>query len=510
MRAPFIGFAAGLLAVGGFSPLNLYPLPVIGLAVLFALWRAAPCSRSGFLTGLGFGLGYFGAGVSWIYISLAVYGGMAGWLAGLATLLFCLVLALFPAIAGAIQARWRGHEPARLLLVIPALWVLLEWTRGWFLTGFPWLAVGYSQVPDSPLAGFAPLFGVYGVSFMAALAASLLAWSAMHRRSRSRLIWGLCGTLAVATGGQGLRQVNWTMATDQPTSVTLVQGNISQDMKWQPEKVADSLVLYARLAAAYPAQLVILPETALPMFESELPPKYRARLRAIGLQHGGDILTGLATGSLYGAYFNSVKSFGKAPSQAYHKVHLVPIGEFIPLRFLWGWVERVLHIPLSDFARGSPAQTPLLIGGQRVAVNICYEDAFGEEIIRQLPAASVLVNVSNDAWFGDSLMPWQHTQMSQMRALEAGRMMLRATNTGVTAIIGVRGDLTAYLPPFSQGALRGTVQGYSGSTPYVRFGNLPILLVCVLALLLGAWRGKARTALAPVDDASFEKVPRRH
>jgi len=234
--------------------------------------------------------------------------------------------------------------------------------------------------------------------------------------------------------------------------------------------------------------LIVLPETALPLFESDLPDFYRAGLVSLGQKNGGDVLTGLPTGSLSGAYYNSVISLGSAPSQRYHKVHLVPFGEYIPLKAVWSWVIQVLHIPLSDFARGDVKQIPLAIGGQRVAVNICYEDAFGEEIIRQLPEASVLVNVSNMAWFGDSFAPWQHAQMSQMRALETGRMMLRATNTGLTAIIDAKGRVLASLPVFTSGSLSGKIQGYAGSTPYVRWGNTPVLALWgVLGVgLLGA------------------------
>ena len=474
----FISFLAGALAVGGFAPLQAYPLPLLALAVLFALLSRTSSSRAGFLIGLAFGLGLFGAGVSWIYISLAVYGNMMAWLAALATLLFCLVLALFPAVVGALQARCGEDRTTRLLLVLPVLWVLLEWTRGWLFTGFPWLAMGYSQVPHSPLAGFAPLFGVYGVSLLMALAAGLLVWTAQAWRNRAHLLWGVCGLAALLVSGQALRQIDWTTPVGKPTSVALLQGNIPQDLKWQPEKIIDTLLLYARMAEAHPAQLIVMPETALPLFESELPAEYRERLDAIGRSNGGDVLAGLATGSIHGDYFNSVMSFGSAPGQTYHKVHLVPFGEYIPLKPLWGWVVKVLHIPLSDFARGSAAQQPMNIGGQRVAANICYEDVFGEEIIRQLPEATVLVNVSNLAWFGDSFSPWQHAQISQMRALETGRMMLRATNTGVTAIIDVKGHQLAFLPLFTEGVLKGDIQGYAGATPYVRWGNLPVLVVC--------------------------------
>ncbi len=481
MRALLFSLAAGVVTLGGFAPFNLYPLAILGLAGLFWQWHHTPSAQAGFLSGFAFGLGLFGAGVSWVYISLHQFGGMAAWLAALATLLFCAFLALFPASAGALFVYFRRHKSA-LLWLAPALWVLQEWVRGWIFTGFPWLALGYSQVPDSPLAPYAPLVGAYGVSYFVALFASLLVWSLAHRRERVALQWGLGGIALLLALGWALRIPVWTTPTGQPTSVALVQGNIAQEMKWRPEKTAETLALYAQLIAAHPAQLIVLPETALPLFEFELPAAYREKLVQIGRQNGGDIIAGLPTGSPRGAYYNSVLSFGAAPTQAYHKFHLVPFGEYIPMKSVWGWIIEVLHIPLSDFARGSTIQHPLQVGGQAVAMNICYEDVFGEEIIHQLPAASVLANVSNVAWFGDSLAPWQHAQISQMRALESGRMMMRATNTGLTALIDTKGVMLSYLPPFREGVLRGTVTGYAGSTPYVRWGNRPVLVVCWLSL----------------------------
>jgi apolipoprotein N-acyltransferase len=313
----------------------------------------------------------------------------------------------------------------------------------------------------------------------------------------SRRLVALAGVLLLGGAGGALHTVDWTTPAGSATTVALLQGNIPQELKWRPETTRDTLARYENMAAASPAQLIVLPETALPLFESALPDAYRRRLIALGQNNQGDVLAGLPTGSLQGAYYNSVISLGTAPSQRYHKVHLVPFGEYIPQKALWGWVLEVLHIPLSDFAHGAIDQRPLAIGGQRVAVNICYEDAFGEEIIRQLPEATVLVNVSNLAWFGDSLAPWQHAQMSQMRALETGRMMLRATNTGVTAIIDAHGRIVRALPLFERGSLEGSIQGYAGSTPYVRWGNAPVLGVWMLlaaGLLLRAFITRRRVS----------------
>ncbi|MDP2112007.1 MAG: apolipoprotein N-acyltransferase [Thiobacillus sp.] len=486
-----ISLGAGALAVAGFAPFDFWPLPILSLAVLFTLLARTTSMRAGFIVGLTWGLGFFITGVSWVYVSLSVHGGMAAWLAALATFLFCAVLALFPAAVGALQVRWPVSPALRLLLLMPLAWGVTEWVRGWLFTGFPWLVAGYSQVPASPLAGYAPLVGVYGVSFLLALIAALLAWVVTTRGRHAPRAWAAVAIVALGVGGQALRGVAWTTPDGAPTTVALLQGNIPQDLKWQPEKAQATLESYARMATASPAQLIVLPETALPLFESDLPDSYRAGLASLGRKNGGDVLTGVPTGSLAGAYYNSVISLGAAPSQRYHKVHLVPFGEYIPLKAVWGWVIKVLHIPLSDFARGAVDQRPLAIGGQRVAANICYEDAFGEEIIRQLPEASVLVNVSNLAWFGDSFAPWQHAQMSQMRALETGRMMLRATNTGVTAIIDARGHVLASLPPFTTGSLSGEIQGYAGSTPYVRWGNAPVLAlwgVLGIGLLIAGFR----------------------
>jgi len=216
-------------------------------------------------------------------------------------------------------------------------------------------------------------------------------------------------------------------------------------------------------------------------------PAYLARLQAAAKRNGGDLLLGVPTRTAPAQYYNSVVSLGASPSQAYHKVHLVPFGEFVPPGF--GWIVRVLSIPLADFSRGAADQRPLAVAGQRVAANICYEDAYGGEILRQLPEATLLANLSNVAWFGDSLAPAQHLQIARARALETGRMHLTATNTGITAVVGRDGTVLARLAPFTEGRLDATVQGYAGATPYVRFGDWPALAACALLLLVaGAWR----------------------
>ena len=478
----FASFAAGALAVAGFAPLSWWPLAILSLAALFALAARADGWRAGFKLGFAYGLGLFLVGVSWIYVSLSVYGGMAPWLAALAVLLFAAYLALWPALAAALVAGTRGVATWRLVVFAPAAWVLTEWARGWVFTGFPWLGLGYPQVAG-PLGGFAPLLGTYGVSWLAALVAGLLAWGSGARHRRVAQV----AAAVVLVAGAALRAVAWTTPAGAPTTVALLQGNVPQDMKWLPEKTRETLELYLRLARQARARLIVLPETALPLFERQLPHAVREEFAAIGRANGGDVLIGLPTGDVAADYYNSVLSLGASASQRYHKVHLVPFGEYIPLKPLFGWILEVLHIPLSDFTRGAPGQPPLAVGGQKVAADICYEDTFGEEIVRPLPEATALVNVSNLAWFGDTLAPWQHLQMSQMRALETGRMMLRATNTGATAIVDRDGRLISQLPLFETGILRGEMQGYAGATPYARWGNAPVLALLFALAGVAAW-----------------------
>jgi apolipoprotein N-acyltransferase len=364
--------------------------------------------------------------------------------------------------------------------------MLAEWLRLWVFTGFPWLATGYSQL-DGPLSGFAPVFGVYGVSFVSALVAGLIAL-AITERGIALVIAPVAAVLLVATG-YGLGRVDWTDAAGEPLAVSLLQGNVPQEMKFVEGRYEKTLESYADLAQRQPARLIVMPETAIPRFLDTVSPAYLARLDAIAKKNQGDMLVGVPARDPAGRYFNGVISLGSAPAQSYAKSHLVPFGEFIPPGF--GWIIAILKIPLSDFHPGGADQKPISVAGQRVAVNICYEDAFGEEIIRQLPEATLLANVSNVAWFGDSLAPEQHLDMSRMRAIETGRPMLRATNTGVTAIIDARGNVTARLPVFTEGALGGSVTGRRGATPYIRAGNYPVVVLC-LAILAWCVSGQKR------------------
>jgi apolipoprotein N-acyltransferase len=494
-------FALGALTVLAYAPFGAFPVAIVTLAALFVIWRRAGSARAAAGAGFAHGMGLFLAGASWVYVSLHDFGAMPAPLAALATVLFCVILALLPALAGYCYGRLQAPPGIGLAVAAPALWTLAEWIRGWLFTGFPWLAVGYSQVPASPLAGFAPVLGVYGVSLATAVTAGLLGalWTG---RTPGRGALSIARhpfvflVLALWAIGLGLRQVTWTAPAAEPVSVSLLQGNVAQDLKWRSDQLRATLVAYLELASSAPGRLIVLPETALPLFLDQVPADYLDALAARGRANGGDLLVGVPERTGEGTYYNSVVSLGTAPPQTYRKSHLVPFGEFIPLRPVLGWIVGVLAIPLQDFGRGAPGQRPLEVAGERVAINVCYEDAFGEEIIRQLPEATLLVNVSNVAWFGRSLAPAQHLQISQTRALEAGRYMLRATNTGMTAVIDPRGRVEAVAPEFTRAVLTREVRGHTGATPYVVLGNYGALALCA-AFLAIAWAAGARGRQSP-------------
>ena len=474
----FLAAFAGSISVFAFAPFGIFPLAFVSLAVLAALLRQAGGARAGFLTGFAWGLGAFLAGVSWLYIALHRFGGMSMPLAGIAILLFCAYLALFPALVGAIFARLQRGGAFAQAALFAGLWIFGEILRGWLFTGFPWLAVGYSQTPPSPVAGFAPLVGVYGAGGLTVWVAALAVFNPWPRL-RSAVAGGLA--IAVLGGaGFGLQRIAWTRPAGVPLDVALIQTNIEQGLKWQPERMAEWLRTNARLALGQSADLVVLPETTLPQLADRLPAGYLDGLAAGAAAHGGNIVLGVFLRDVDGGIYNAALSLGASPRQTYAKRHLVPFGEYSPP--LFGWFYRLVDIPMSDQTRGAREQAPLALGGQRVAVNICYEDLFGRELIRSLPEATLMLNLSNLAWYGDSLAQPQHLQIARMRALETGRPMLRATNTGMTAVVQPDGRVATVLPPFTQGVLRAAVQGYEGLTPYARWGDRAALLTALLAV----------------------------
>ncbi|HUL55442.1 MAG TPA: apolipoprotein N-acyltransferase [Usitatibacter sp.] len=481
---------AGAACVFGFAPYYAWPIPMLALVVPFLAWSRAQSGLRAFAVGYAFGLGFFLAGVSWIYVALHVFGEMPAVLAALAVLLFCAFLALFPALAGWATARFAANPGWRLVLA-PAAYTLAEMLRGWIFTGFPWLAIGASQVPSSPLAGALPVIGMYGVSLAACFAASLGA-IALRRdskvRTRSAMVVAIA---AIFAAGEGLGFVEWTEPAGPAIPIALLQGNVAEELKWRDEERVRTLSEYRDMIVAAKARVVVLPETALPSSFDALPPDYVQGLRDDARRDGKDIVMGVIERERAGnaiVYYNSVVTLDADKPEFYRKRHLVPFGEFIPPGF--AWVFAVLRIPMGDLARGADSQGALTVDGTAFGVSICYEDLFGREVIDALPAAQILLNVTNDAWYGRSLAADQHLQASQVRAAETGRWMLRATNTGVTAAIGPRGEVVSRLAQFTKATLVAQAEPRRGMTPYARWGDWIGLAAAAALALFAGWRGR--------------------
>lgn len=476
-----LAFAAGAAGVLAFAPFGLGLVAPVALAVLFFLWRHPARPGLNAWTGYAFGLGLMGFGVSWIRISIAQFGGVTPPLAVAITAVFVLFMAGYFALAGWLGGRLRPRADwAWLVFVLPAVWVLVEWLRGWLFTGFPWLALGYSQI-DLTLAGYGPVLGVYGISLLLAVSAGLL--NLLPR-------WPVVLLLAALwAGGLGLRQLGWTEAAGGPVRVSLLQGNIPQAQKWRRAMREPSLALYLDMtAAAADSRLVIWPETAVPAFASEVEDSLLAPLDALLREQGRDVLLGVVDGDPDGEYYNAMLSLGASGRDHYHKRHLVPFGEYLPFDAWTRPVLDFLRIPMSDFSPGGNGRPLVTLAGHAAGIDICYEDAYGNEIIRALPEAAFLVNASNDAWFGDSLAPHQHLEIARMRALETERFLLRATNTGISAIIDPRGRLQGTSPQFEKATLTGEVQPLAGATPFVRWGNAAAVTLALLMLFAGMLR----------------------
>jgi len=509
------------LIAGAANTLSFAPTPhggwlEVAIFAFFFAWLTRTTGwKSAALTGGAFGFGNFVTGVWWLYVSMHDYGGMAPPLAAAALVLFSLYLAVYPALAAGVWSFCAGHAQNGALddkpfsptwhgaFAFASAWAVSEWLRGYVFTGFPWLASGYSQV-DGPLAGFAPVTGVYGVGWMLALVAALIVQAVVRVREPAELRKGATRVARVApaavvsvaliAAGMLLPLATWTVPANAPLKVRLLQGNVKQEMKFEQAGMVAAINEYQQMITAKPADLIVTPETAIPVLIQELPVPFATAVRNFVDSTGTSILFGAIGGTITPEgrlvdYTNS--TFGITPGShelyRYDKHHLVPFGEFVP----WGfrWFVNLMNIPLGDFSRGAPVQKPFLVHNQPVSVDICYEDIFGEEIARSIresdTPAGVLVNSTNLAWFGDTIALDQHLQIARMRSLETGRPMLRATNTGTTAAIDARGNVIARLAPFTVGSIDVTVQGTSGNTPYVTSGNNTVLAVSLFLLAFG-------------------------
>ncbi len=468
---------AGLLLPLAFAPFSLWPIAIASQALFFStLIQGSP--RRCLLRGSLYGMGMFGAGVWWIQVSVHQFGIPLYIFSVSVTVVFVMFMSCYPALVGFIAAHLR-QKKFNPILTLVALWVLAEWIRSWLFTGFPWLSLGYSQI-DSPLSTLAPVGGVFLISLAVSISAGFLLMLRTPGISR----WcGFLGLMVILFTSLSLNNLNWTEKTGEPLSVALVQGAIPQAIKWHPKSLEPTKALYMKLTEPHwDADLIIWPETAIPAFMDRLQ-DYISTLNDKLNNSTAILLVGLVSREKDGSYYNSIVNIRNG--QRYDKAHLVPFGEYLPFR---EWLEKplnALRIPMSRFQPRTGGTSLFPIENYQLGASICYEDAFGKESISALPAAELLVNVSNDAWFGDTIAPHQHLQMARMRALESGRMLLRTTNTGITAVIDNKGNITEQSVAFEPYALRTTAQRFQGSTPYVKFGDSLALALSFLILVCG-------------------------
>ena len=460
-----------------FAPFYWWWLAPVCYAVLFLGWRESTPGQA-FIRGWVFGAAEFLFGLYWIWISVHEIGDAPIFIAVLLMLGLVFFMALYPAIVGWLAARWRGSGPEwRWFALLPALLVLAEWLRSWVLTGFGWLAPGYAQT-ESWLVGYAPLFGVLGVSGAVFLIAAALA-AAFHGSRGVRI--AAAAVIAIVFGvGFAVSRIEWTEPETNEISVALAQGAVPQSLKYEPSQLASTLDLYLQLTLeALGDDLIIWPEAAIPDYYETFASWFTA-IERLGSDAGSRIMLGMVRYN-GGEAQNSVFTLGQ-PEPVYIKRHLVPYGEYFPMPdFVRPWIAS-MNLAFPDMQPGPQGQPPIDLLGERIAVTICYEDVFGAEQRPSFPEATLLVNVSNDAWFGDSIAPHQHLQIARMRSAEVRRWQLRATNTGLTAVIDPYGNVSAELTPFEPGVLRTGVVGATGTTPYIIWGDFVVLLLAAAAV----------------------------
>lgn len=478
-----LALAAGALTPLAMAPFDYWPLSLLSLA-LFYLGLRGLGPKAAFGRGWCYGFGLFIAGTSWIYVSIHDYGGASAPLAALLTGGFSAGVALFFAIPAALWARWfrRNEAPLADALAFAALWLAQEAFRGWFLTGFPWLYAGYSQL-DGPLAGLAPLGGVWLVSFALALSAALLVNLVRLRRAPAFLVAALGLLAAPWITGLALKDHAWTRPMGEKLDVVALQGNVEQNLKWDPAQLEAQLALYRDMTlAARRTDLIIWPETAVPVLK-EHAEGFLSVMGRVAHDRQAALITGVpirqANERGEKRYYNGITVVGDGQG-TYLKQQLVPFGEYVPLQDVLRGLIAFFDLPMSDFARGPADQPPLLAKGYKIAPYICYEVVYPEFAASLAAQSDLLLTVSNDTWFGTSIGPLQHLQMAQMRALEAGRWMIRATNNGVTVLIDPFGRIETAIPQFEKASLYGQVEPMQGLTPYLKWRSWPLAILCGL------------------------------
>jgi apolipoprotein N-acyltransferase len=485
-----ISLLAGALLTLAFAPFNIYPLAIISTSILLCEWLYVS-KRRAFVRGFLFGLGLFGSGVYWIFISIHTFGGAPVWLSGFITLGFIAIIALFPALTGFLLNRFFTKvNYYKIVLAFPALWILLEWCRSWMFSGFPWLSLGYSQM-NSWLRGYAPILSIYGISFAILMTSSLLVYSILSYRQQhyKSVMKSLVFVIGMWIVGGLILLINWSHPIGTPLKISLVQGNIPQQVKWSPEAVRPTLDRYNELTNNHwDSNIIIWPEGAIPV---PLPAASNIvdELNEKAQQHHATLITGIPARAGFSTdYYNTIVTVGLDKS-VYIKNRLVPFGEFTPLSRFIKPLLRHFDIPMSNFLPGPADPKQLTASGVLISAFICYEIAFPEQVNRRIDSG-FLLTVSDDAWFGHSIAQAQHLQMAQMRALELAKPLLFVSNDGLTAFVNQKGQITDIAPAFVPYVLTATVRPYMGATLWQLFGMDPLLFGVTIMLIRAALKNR--------------------
>lgn len=480
-RSMMLAFFAGLLGVLAFAPFEWYHFAIVAPA-LFCLSLRYSTAKQAALIGLSFGLGFFGLGVSWVFVSIKTYGGVDAWLAAVFTALFVFYCALYPALlAYCLQRFFPKESIKKYLLVFPALFVLSEYLRATLFTGFPWLLFGFSQT-HSALSGYAPIIGVYGLSFLLCLISSCLLLLFIEKSYRALLFAGIIFCIWLL--GASLTSIQWSRPVKQALTASLVQGNIAQPTQWDGDYFEYALKTYQRLTeASATSDIVVWPESAVPMAMSErigflFDMNEFSKKNNMALLLGVPVVSEKVVG-----FYNGLIALGQAHGH-YYKRHLVPFGEYTPLPFIISPLFRKLGIPMSNLIAGPFQQKNIIAHGIHIAPYICYEIAYSNVVRSDFPEAEMLVTISNDDWFGHSFAPAQHAQMARMRAIQTARYHLITANTGISEIVSPKGKVLSRAKPFSTEVITHSVQALSGTTPWVMIGDWPILIFSLSILLI--------------------------
>ncbi|MDA0146899.1 apolipoprotein N-acyltransferase [Vibrio sp. LaRot3] len=497
LKRPIGAAFVGALTTLSFAPYQLWPIAIISVALLLWLIHGQTAKRAMWI-GYAWGIGQFATGISWVHVSIDNFGGMPKLASLLLMALLVGYLAIYSALFTGLLNRFApNNDRTRYLLAAPALWLVCDWLRGWVMTGFPWLWMGYGQI-ESPLASFAPLGGVELITLFVVISASAIVYAALNKQ------WSILVIPAVIFAtGFGLRGISWV--TPNPTSTTkvaLIQGNVDQALKWVPSERWPTIMKYVDLSRRnWDADIIIWPEAAIPAFEFEIT-SFLSNLDSLASGNDSAIITGVVNQGEDRQFYNSILSLGQNAygeysydlEQRYHKHHLLPFGEFVPFESILRPIAPLFNLPMSSFSRGDFVQNNIDANGKQLAPALCYEIIFSEQVRQNInDDTDFILTLSNDAWFGNSIGPLQHMEIARMRALEFGKPVIRSTNNGVTAVTDYRGEITAKIPQFEQQVLKTDVVSTDGQTPYHKVGSWPLyawVMVCFLFVLIRRKRSK--------------------